>query len=113
MVCDVFVSDVGAARDHVLGIEPPLLSAAAKKRVAQVQMRHWQEDAPSLVPEQNEEVRQQAAAWQPPESMTRWRIRLDAATDGARVRIHREAHPRLGASVTRWSTRAQPQLSAA
>ena len=84
MVCDVFVSDVEAARDHVLGIEPPLLSDAATKRVAQVQMRHWQEDAPSLVPEQNEAVRQQAAAWQPPESMTRWRIRLDAATDGAR-----------------------------
>jgi len=81
-VVNVICSDELAATDKLLGIEAPELCEKAVERVIEVQMREFANHEPSIIKEKNDEFAQEARAWRPPKSITRWNIRLDSATEG-------------------------------
>ena len=60
----------------------PCLSVAAVDRLIEQQQEAVRAHVPSLMREKNEAHAREAAEWRPPETLTRWHVRIASATEG-------------------------------
>ena len=77
-VCDVICTDGEQSRDPSL-VElssAPCLSVAAVDRLIEQQQEAVRAHVPSIMREKNEAHAREAAAWRPPETLTRWHVRI-------------------------------------
>lgn len=82
-VVDVICTDTDAARDPELRIEPPVLGSKATDKIVTLQRKEFSEKVgSSIMPDRNKEYAEEARRWKPPETMTRWNVRLDSARGG-------------------------------
>eukprot|EP00316_Scyphosphaera_apsteinii_P020551 CAMPEP_0119318280 /NCGR_PEP_ID=MMETSP1333-20130426/45950_1 /TAXON_ID=418940 /ORGANISM="Scyphosphaera apsteinii, Strain RCC1455" /LENGTH=353 /DNA_ID=CAMNT_0007324425 /DNA_START=25 /DNA_END=1086 /DNA_ORIENTATION=- len=81
-VANVICIDAQQGYDEVLNLRMPNLPESATKTIKERRHEELMAHEPHMMQDKEVEFWQEAAKWKPPESMTRWHLRIDSVTPG-------------------------------